>query len=87
MSDPGPQPDPTIEPAEPNPGGPDAVAGDRYETAEPLPADPDPELNPSVEEHLPDEIAEPDDKQQEPTEGADDREPAEDVNGAEEPPA
>lgn len=87
MSDPGPQPDPTIEPAEPNPGGPDAAPGDRYASAEPLVADPDPELNPGVEDHLPDEVTAPDDKQQEPTEGEDDREPSEDADAESEPPA
>lgn len=50
-------------------------------------ADPDPELNPGVEDHLPDEVTAPDDKQQEPTEGEDDREPSEDADAESEPPA
>lgn len=64
----GAQPDSEIEPAEPNPGGADAIdeatpfAGDERE---PLGRDLHPDHNPGVEDHVPDEIGEPDDKQQE----------------------
>lgn len=64
----GPMPDPETEPAPENPGGADALnedapfAGDESEV---LGRDLDPERNPQVEDHLPDEISEPDDKQQE----------------------
>ena len=64
----GEKPEPEIEPAEPNPGGADAInedapfAGDERST---LGRDLDPELNPEVEDHVPDEITMPEDKQQE----------------------
>ncbi|WP_426242191.1 hypothetical protein [Nocardioides sp. LHG3406-4] len=59
----GPQPDPVVEPGEPNPGGADAVD----ETpAPPLPRDLGPEGNPAVEDVLPEAVAEPDDKSQAP---------------------
>jgi len=63
-----PQPDPEIEPSEPNPGGADAIdevtsyAGD---DREPLGRDLTPELNPEVEDHVPDEVSELEDKKQE----------------------
>ena len=66
----GPMPEPETEPAEVNPGGADAInedapfAGDEPEV---LGRDLHPELNPEVEDHVPDEIGELDDKQQEPT--------------------
>ncbi len=64
----GPMPDPETEPAPENPGGADALnedapfAGDESAV---LGRDLDPARNPQVEDHLPDEISEPDDKQQE----------------------
>ena len=64
----GSMPEPEIEPAEPNPGGADAIndnapfAGDERSM---LGRDLDPELNPEVEDHVPDEITMPEDKQQE----------------------
>lgn len=64
----GEMPEPDIEPAEPNPGGADAVnddapfAGDQRSS---LVRDLDPDLNPEVEDHVPDEITMPEDKQQE----------------------
>lgn len=57
----GPQPDPEIEPGEPNPGGVDAVDsadgvdGERADP-NPDPRDLDPEDNPAVEDALPDEM-------------------------------
>lgn len=79
MSDPGPQPDPSIEPGEPLPGGPDSLADEeKYGTSVDEAATPDlePEKNPAVEDAVPEEIKAPDDKQQEPDEDdpADDRE-------------
>ncbi|MFW6772671.1 hypothetical protein ACOACO_00170 [Nocardioides sp. CPCC 205120] len=69
MSDPGPQPDPTIEPAEPNPGGADAIdESDRYgdEAGEPITPDLPSDSNPAVDEDaLPDGVTEGEDKQQE----------------------
>lgn len=67
-SDLGPMPDPEIEPAPENPGGADAIndhapfAGDEKDV---LGRDLDPERNPQVEEHVPDEISQLDDKKQE----------------------
>lgn len=67
-SDLGPMPDPEVESAPENPGGADAInedapfAGDERE---PLGRDLDPQLNPEVEDHVPDEITALDDKQQE----------------------
>jgi hypothetical protein len=64
----GPMPDPQVEPAEENPGGADAInddapfAGDESAV---VGRDLDPERNPQVEEHVPDEISQPEDKQQE----------------------
>jgi hypothetical protein len=57
----GPQPDPEIEPGEPNPGGVDAVDsadGVDGERAEPNPdgRDLDPEDNPAFDDALPDEM-------------------------------
>ncbi|MBA3783314.1 MAG: hypothetical protein H0X12_15865 [Nocardioides sp.] len=59
-----PQPEPEIEPGEPNPGGADAVEPIEHT---PLARDLDPEDNPAVDDVLPDEVAEADDKSQEPT--------------------
>ena len=67
-SDLGPMPEPEIEPGPENPGGVDAIsdevpfAGDESRV---LARDLDPERNPQVEDHAPDEISQPDDKQQE----------------------
>lgn len=67
-SDLGPMPDPEVEPAPENPGGVDAInedapfAGDESAV---LGRDLDPERNPQVEDHAPDEISQPDDKKQE----------------------
>lgn len=68
----GPQPDPEIEPGEPNPGGVDAVdAGDGVdgERAHPDPAarDLDPRDNPAVEDALPDEMTQTEDTSTEAT--------------------
>ncbi len=59
-----PQPEPQIEPGDPNPGGADAI--DELERL-PLTRDLDPDANPAVDEVLPEEVAEGDDKPQEPT--------------------
>lgn len=64
----GTQPDPEIEPPEPNPGGIDAINDDTpFSGDEPavLVRDLHPDHNPEVEDHVPDEIALPEDKQQE----------------------
>ncbi|WP_122816389.1 hypothetical protein [Nocardioides pantholopis] len=62
----GPQPDPEIEPGEPNPGGVDAVPVDR----ENIPADLTVEANPAVEtESAPDAISEGEDTSTEATRG------------------
>ncbi len=64
----GAQPEPEIEPAEPNPGGADAInkdapfAGDERA---PLIRDLHPDHNPEVEDHVPDEISMSEDKKQE----------------------
>ena len=58
-----PQPDPVIEPGEPNPGGADAVDEAPHP---PLPRDLDPGDNPVDDEGVPDEVTEPDDKEQAP---------------------
>jgi hypothetical protein len=65
MSDLGPQPEPTTEEPELVPGGADAVEPDEDDNG--LGRDLDPDDNPAVEDALPDEIAAPDDKQQEPS--------------------
>ena len=63
----GEMPEPEIEPAEPNPGGADAIndrppfSGDEHNLSHDL----DPNLNPEVEDHVPDEITMGEDKQQE----------------------
>ncbi len=60
-SDLGDQPDPVIEPGEPNPGGVDAtVDSDGVDTetsdGDPILRDLDPDSNPAVEDALPDEM-------------------------------
>ncbi|HYH35497.1 MAG TPA: hypothetical protein VD814_10135 [Nocardioides sp.] len=75
----GPMPDPVVEPPEANPGGADAIneetpfAGDDH-----LGKDLHPDANPGVEDQLPDEIGQTDDKSQAPREGAQDDADAED---------
>ena len=64
----GPQPDPVIEPKEPNPGGVDAIEGD---DAPPAVHDLDPDANPAIEDVAPDEIKEPEDTETKATEGKD----------------
>lgn len=69
----GPQPDPVIEPGEPNPGGADAMPasdGVDGEHASPDPDVPDldPDANPAVEDALPDEMKQPEDTDTEATE-------------------
>lgn len=71
MSDLGPQPEPEIEPGEPNPGGVDAIPEDYNGTT------PDPPVsdNPSIAEKVPDalkeEVSEPEDTSTEATESPD----------------
>lgn len=54
MSDLGPQPEPKIEPGEPNPGGVDALPENGDRTVPDL----SPEENPSIEDKTPDDIKE-----------------------------
>jgi hypothetical protein len=63
----GAKPEPDTEPPELFPGGADAIDDSRKYRNNPGPATRDlsPADNPAVEDALPDEIAEPDDKQQE----------------------
>lgn len=68
----GPIPDPVIEDGEPNPGGADAIGDDPADDG--LGRDLHPEANPAVDDVLPDEIAQPDDKQQAPEGEAADQE-------------
>jgi hypothetical protein len=85
----GPQPDPEIEPGEPNPGGVDAVDaadgvdGERAEP-DPDPHDLDPEHNPAVEGVLPEEMFETEDTS---TEATEDAEGSAETAGEEESPA
>ena len=72
MSDLGPQPDPTAEEPQLEPGGVDAVEPDADDNG--LARDLDPADNPAVEDALPGEIAQPDDKQQEPDDNGVDEE-------------
>ena len=71
MTDLGPQPEPEIEPGEPNPGGVDAVPDETNGTT------PDPPVsdNPSIAEKVPDalrqEVEEPEDTSTEATESPD----------------
>jgi hypothetical protein len=66
----GPMPEPEAETPELHPGGTDAVVDDEaYPQPDDLVGrDLHPERNPGAEEHVPDEITVPDDKQQEPDE-------------------
>ncbi|GGD22191.1 hypothetical protein [Nocardioides daphniae] len=67
-----PKPDPVTEEPELKPGGIDAIPDDPDGLG--LPRDLAPENNPAVDDELPDEIAEPDDKDQAPSGEADDQE-------------
>jgi hypothetical protein len=69
MSDLSPKPDPFTEEPQLRPGGPDALPRDPDGSG--LPRDLDPDSNPSVNDELPDEITEPDDKEQAPSGKAD----------------
>jgi hypothetical protein len=73
----GDMPEPVIEPAEENPGGVDAISDDTPFSGDERKLGHDllPEANPAVEDALPDEIAEADDKQQEPDEDDDTDDP------------
>ncbi len=69
----GPQPEPEIEPGEPNPGGADAVdeadgVDGEFADPDPRPRDLDPENNPAVEDALPDEMKQMEDTSTEATE-------------------
>lgn len=68
----GPRPEPVIEEKEPNPGGADAISVDTEDDG--LARDLDPSDNPAVDDAIPDEIAAPDEKTQEPEGAADDAE-------------
>lgn len=76
----GPQPEPTVEPKEANPGGADAIVDDEDSLG--VARDLNPDDNPAVDDVLPDEITEPDDDKKQAPEGqADDQE-----SGAEDTP-
>lgn len=64
-----PMPEPTAEEPQLQPGGVDAIEEDPAD--EGLSRDLHPDDNPAVDDILPEEIAEPDDKQQEPDKGVD----------------
>ena len=66
----GPMPEPETEVPELHPGGADAVVDDEDypQTDDVVGRDLRPDHNPEAEEHVPDEITVPDDKQQEPDE-------------------
>lgn len=76
--DPGPRPEPTAEEPPLKPGGADAITQDEDAKYGDTPGDPTtrdlpPEANPAVDDALPEETHEPDDKQQEgDTSGPDD---------------
>ena len=64
----GPMPEPDVSPPDENPGGADAINEDTPfsgDTESKLGRDLRPEANPGAEDHLPDEIQEPEDKKQE----------------------
>ena len=73
----GEMPDPQVEPAEENPGGVDAInddvpfSGDQRKLGHDLL----PDDNPAVDDIIPDEISQADDKQQEPSEEDDTDDP------------
>ena len=69
LPDLGEMPTPEAEEPDRNPGGPDAINDDApFEGDDPVPLshDLDPGENPAVEDQMPDEITQPEDKQQEP---------------------
>jgi hypothetical protein len=68
-SDLGPMPEPMTEDPEIIPGGTDALEGDPADSG--LARDLDPDDNPAVDDVLPDQISEPDDKSQAPEGEAD----------------
>jgi hypothetical protein len=59
----GEQPRPHIEPAEPNPGGVDAIEGNDHKVA-PVVPDLFPDDNPGLSDAAPDELSEPEDSDQ-----------------------
>ena len=64
----GPMPEPLVEPPDDNPGGADAINDDApFSGDQPvvLSHDLHPEANPGVEDAMPGDVAEPEDKQQE----------------------
>jgi hypothetical protein len=72
MDELGPKPEATTEPPERFPGGADSVADEeKYGAIPDSPTVPDlnPDANPAVEDAAPDEVKEPDEKQQEPDRG------------------
>ncbi|MBD8870657.1 hypothetical protein [Nocardioides donggukensis] len=74
----GPKPEPYTVTPQRLPGGTDSLEDDKYGAAPEVPAVPDlnPADNPAVEDHAPEEISEPEDKQQEPDdEDAEDQQP------------
>ncbi len=80
----GPKPEPAAEPPELFPGGTDAVDDpERYHAVDPAVRDLDPRHDPAAED-TPDELTEPEDKQQEPDE---DSGTPTDEHGETEPPA
>jgi hypothetical protein len=71
----GPQPEPAIEPGEPNPGGVDAVdsadgVDGEFASPDPDPRDMNPDDNPAVDDALPDEMKQMEDTSTEATEDA-----------------
>ena len=70
----GPMPDPVVEPPADNPGGADAINDDAPFTGDGgvLARDLHPEDNPGVEDQMPEELGQTDDKQQEPSDDAGD---------------
>lgn len=91
----GAQPDPIIEPKEPNPGGADALPDDADDQG--LARDLDPSANPAIDDVMPPEVTEPDtEKTQAPDGEADDAETGQETDpeagqeaedGSVEPPA
>lgn len=80
----GPRPDPVVEEGEPNPGGADAIVDDTDDDG--LSRDLDPAANPAVDDVLPEQVSEPDQKSQAPEGGAADADPGTE-GGPVEPPA
>ncbi|MDT0203737.1 hypothetical protein [Nocardioides sp. AE5] len=67
-------PTPAAEEPQITPGGADSLDDPKYgdTPGAPVPRDLDPDRNPAVEDVAPEEVKEPDDKQQEPEEGSED---------------